>query len=159
MSEVIEEKVPTDITESVETTTYEVVVDKTKEELIEHIANMPGESLMDKFKNIPPDENGAITSLGETRTKNSDGKTTKIVLAKGAGVTAIETFIANFTEFDNLRKNSFKESLENVGVGVFQHHLLDMLESTQNESLSLQNNVKACAADFIRYLSEGLFNA
>lgn len=104
-------------------------------------------------------ESGTITTLGETRTKNSDGKTTKIVLAKGAGVIAIETFIANFTEFDNLRKNSFKESLENVGVGVFQYHLLDMLASVQNESLSLQNNVKACAADFIRYLSEGLFNA
>ena len=94
-------------------------------------------------------------SLGEWRWRDKDGNIEKICLGKESGEIAIDTFIANFTAFNNIRRRTFEESLAEVNVILFRDRLLTMLESTENESKDLQESVKTCAADFIRIIFKG----
>lgn len=94
-------------------------------------------------------------SLGEWRWRDQQGMIHKICLDKESGEIAIDTFIANFTAFNSIRRRTFEESLAKVDVNLFRERLLIMLESTENELVDLQQSIKACAADFIRLTSIG----
>jgi len=94
-------------------------------------------------------------SLGEWRWRDQHGMIHKICLDKESGEIAIDTFIANFTTFNSIRRRTFEESLAKVDVNLFRERLLIMLESTENELADLQQSIKACAADFIRLTSIG----